>query len=48
MDEQNLDFEDFEDSELEFEASPPEAFYLALCNALQQLKHQPVEAPSLH
>ena len=60
MSEQNLDHEymeseyaesEFMDSEAmdeELEPSRPEAFYQALRNALDQLKHQPVEAPALH
>lgn len=55
MSQQNLDHEYMEAESLDseyldegLEPSPPEAFYLALRNALEQLKHQPVDAPVLH
>jgi hypothetical protein len=55
MAEKNLDHEymeaEYMNSEYfseDLEPSHPEAFYLALRNALDQLKHQPVEAPVLH
>ena len=42
MDEQTHE-QDFIEEEME--PSRPEAFYQALRNALEQLKHQPVETP---
>ncbi len=50
MSEQNLDHEYMESEYMEEELEParPEAFYQALRNALDQLKHQPVEAPVIH
>ncbi len=45
MQDYNLDHELMEE---ELESSPPEAFYLALCNALEQLKRQPAETPVVH
>jgi len=55
MSEQNLDHEYMESEYLDSDAtdealepSRPEAFYLALRNALDQLKHQPVEEVVVH
>ena len=45
MQEYNLDHELTEE---ELETFPPEAFYQALRNALDQLKRQPVETPVVH
>jgi hypothetical protein len=45
MQDYNLDHELMEE---ELETSPPEAFYLALRNALEQMKRQPVEVPVVH
>ena len=45
MDAQDLDQDvDFELEQELLDDTPPEAFYLALKNALAQLKHHPTEA----